>query len=135
VLAFGPGKGRMNLLPDLNEALFLVFFVVLPLGLLWPAGAILFSKKASWRGKCVWISVWLLVLLASLAIDHFHYQYLLASGYPRKLVSRDAVNGVAMAMVLGWGIYLLFRYRTGDFPQASAAVQRIRHRVKSIFRD
>jgi hypothetical protein len=75
------------------------------------------------------------MLLASLAIDHFHYQYLLASGHPRKLVSRDAVNGVAMAMVLGWGIYLLFRYRTGDFPQASAAVQRIRHRVKGIFRD
>jgi hypothetical protein len=94
------------------EAWFFVFiWVLLALGLLWPAGAILFSRKASWRRKSSWIGLWLLALLGCLAIEHFHYRYLLESGYPRKLVSRDAFNGVGMAMLLAWAIYFLFRYR------------------------
>jgi hypothetical protein len=90
---------------------FVFFCVLLLLALLWPGGAILFSRKASWRGKSFWMGLWLLALITCFTVEYFHYRYLLESGYPRKLVSRDAFNGVGMAMLLGWAIYFLFRYR------------------------
>jgi hypothetical protein len=115
------------------EALFILLVAMMAMGLLWPAGAILFSKKTSWTRKAAWIGLWLFVQAASWAVGDLHYQYLLDSGHPRKLLTRDAINGVALGMLLGWVIYLLFRYRRGDFPAATAAMQRTGRRLKGIF--
>jgi hypothetical protein len=119
---------------ELMQALFFLLLLMMAGALLWPAGAILLSRKTSRAGRAAWIGLWLLVQAASWAVGHFHYQYLLESGHPRKLLSRDAIDGVVLGMVLGWVLYLLFRYRRGDFPAATAALQRAGRRLKGIFR-